>query len=371
MRRWLRLAVVGSAIVALAATGIILTRSVATTIDATAASFAQLTGGGGSAVQYPATGVTLVAQAPCDYWIGGNGNFSTATNWSMGAVPNTAFDACITQTTSSTPPAAADTYTVLVDGGNSVGSLQLGGPGGTQTLQLAGNNMPFSINTVGTINTNGVLLVGDNNASNGYSWLAAGGASSLLTNNGVLKTVQGGGGSRLIRINLTNAATGTVDIAAADTRQDFPTTTINNGTFTVEVGAGFAISGNGGSFANSAGSLTNNGTFSEAGNTFTQRGGTESGNPIFLQGAILDDDLAAGGAKFLLSGGDITGTASQPGVATGQVVTLAGDGTRVLIDKSLTNAGAITLGDAGSGYSWLGMGTNSLVLTNTGHLNTV
>src|SRR5207245_3604066 len=64
------------------------------------------------AVQYPATGVTLVAQAPCDYWIGGNGNFNTASNWSMGAVPNTAFDASITPTSSSTPPAAAHSYTV-------------------------------------------------------------------------------------------------------------------------------------------------------------------------------------------------------------------------------------------------------------------
>src|SRR5438128_3591910 len=317
MRRWLRLAVVGSAIVALAATGSILTRSAATTIDATAASFAQLTGGGGSAVQYPATGVTIVAPAPCDYWIGGNGNFSTATNWSMGAVPNSAFDACITQTTSSTPPAAADTYTVLVDGGNSVGTLQLGGPGGTQTLQLAGNNMPFYINTVGTINTNGVLLIGDNNASNGFSWLAAGGASSLLTNDGMLKTVQGSGGSRLIRINLTNAATGTVDIAAADTRLDAAYTFTNNGTLTVEAGAGFAMSG-GGSFANLGGSITNLGSFGQNGSTFTQRGGPETGNPIFLQAAILDDDLAAGGAKFLLSGGDITGTGTQPGVATGQ-----------------------------------------------------
>ncbi|TMD44909.1 MAG: hypothetical protein E6I86_15970, partial [Chloroflexi bacterium] len=170
-RRWIRAAVLGGAIVGVAAVGLL---AIPRATEA----------------------------ATCDYWIGGNGNFSTASNWSTGAVPNTAADACITQTTSSTPPAAADTYTVLVDSNVAVGTLNLGGASGTQTLQVAGNSSQFLINTIGTINSNGVLLVGDNNVLNGYSLLAAGGSSSLLTNSGLIRTVQGGGGTRLIRINL-------------------------------------------------------------------------------------------------------------------------------------------------------------------------
>jgi hypothetical protein len=385
----------------------------ATTIDATATTFGQLTGGGGSvslngklkvttvgspatssswpvissanrsgqfssldfgllnyAVQYPATGVTLVAQAPCDYWIGGNGNFSTAGNWSTGAVPTSADDVCVNRNTTTTPKAALDSYTVLVDGNVTVNTLTLGAPSGNQTLQLAGNNTQFYLAKTSSINPSGVLNVGDNNVANGNTLLGSGGSGVVLINTGRLNTVQGGGGIRYLRANIINAPAGSVDVGAS-TIADFNTTIFtNNGTFTVEAGVTFAIS-NGSSFTNLAGSVTNLGSLSQNGNTFTQRGGTETGNPVFLQSAILDDDLAAGGAKFVLSGGDITGSGTQPGVATGQVVTLAADGMRVLLDKSLTNAGTITLGDAGTGISWLGMGTNTFVLTNTGHLTTV
>jgi streptogramin lyase len=507
-------------------------------------------------IQYSASAVTLYGLAPCDYWIGGDGNFNTATNWSYGTVPTSADDVCIDRNTNSTPKAALDTYTVVVDSNFTVNTLTLGPRFGSATLQLAGNNTQFFLNNTSSINAGGTLNVGDNNVANGYTWLGNGGGSStVLINAGRLNTVQGGGGIRYLRINLNNFTGGTMDIAASDTRQDTATTTINNSTFTVEPGVTFAISNggaftnlqgtvtnngtfsqtgatfteragsetgnpillaaildddlsagpakftlncpncppqlmtgtstqpgiaagqvvtipsnntqvdvgvgftnagtlnlgdagsvqnvlragnggasltntghlnivqggggvrylripitngasgtvdiaaadtrldaaytftnygtvtvevgagfqilNGGAFSNLGGSVTNNGSFSQTGSTFTQRGGTETGNPIFLQGAILDDDLTAGSAKFLLSGGDITGSGSQPGVATGQVVTIAGDGIRVLLDKSLTNAGTINLGDAGTGYSWLGMGTNNIVLTNTGHLNTV
>src|SRR6202023_1276076 len=43
-------------------------------------------------VQYSANAVTLYGLAPCDYWIGGNGNFNTPSNWSYGTVPTSADD---------------------------------------------------------------------------------------------------------------------------------------------------------------------------------------------------------------------------------------------------------------------------------------
>jgi hypothetical protein len=142
-----------------------------------------------------------------------------------------------------------------------------------------------------------------------------------------------------------------------DTRQDTATTTTNNGTFTVEVGVGFAIS-NGGSFTNLAGSVINSGSFSQTGSTFTQRAGSESGNPVLLKGGILDDDLSAGPAKFTITCPNcppyaLTGSSTQPGVAAGQVVTIAGDNTQVDLSVSLTNAGTVVLGDTGAGYSVL------------------
>src|SRR5437867_4421833 len=251
MRRGVRLGVVGGAAVALVVMGIVVTRSTS-------------------------------QAATCDYWIGGSGNFNAPVNWSTGVVPNSADDACITQTTTSTPPAAADTYTVLFDGISTVNSIQLGAPSGKQTLQLAGNNTQFFLNT-GTINSNGILLVGDGNVSNGYTWLGAASNTSVLTNNGSLETVHAGG---------------------------------------------------------------------------------------------LDDDLSAGPAKFTISCPGcppypLTGTGLQPGVAADQLITIAGDNSWVDLGVSFTNAGTIVLGDAGSGYSVLRGGTNSVVLTNTGYLNTV
>jgi len=64
----------------------------------------------------------------------------------------------------------------------------------------------------------------------------------------------------------------------------------------------------------------------------------------------------------------LTGSGSNPGVAPGQTLTIAANDTFVNIAKNLTNAGTITLGDAGGGYSAL---RGSSLLTNSGRLNTV
>src|SRR5207245_1404797 len=91
---------------------------------------------------------------------------------------------------------------------------------------------------------------------------------------------------------------------------------------------------------------------------------------VLGDGVILDDDLGAGAGLFRFTGaagGTLTGTGSSPGVAAGQVVTIASSDVGVGLATNLTNAGTITLGDAGSGYSLLG----GAPLTNTGVLRTV
>jgi hypothetical protein len=305
------------------------------------------------------------AQADCGaIWVGGvDNNFGTAGNWSTGIVPGAGTDVCITATTTTDPPAVADTYTVILDHSFSVHSLTLGGPNGTQTLVLPAASRTFSLGTDSTITTHGVFTLGDNGG--GYSWLAGPG---VLTNSGHLNTVVGGGGTRYLRTNINNTAAGTIDIGTT-TNQDYGTATSNNGTVTIGA-AGTLVLNGGSSFANYGGTVTNNGAFSVSNGTFTQRGGSESGNAVVLVSSTLDDDTSAAPASFKLAAGinTLTGTGTTPGIAAGQTVTVAANDTYAILAKDLTNAGTITLGDGSGGYSVL---RGTFVLTNSGHLNTV
>jgi fibronectin-binding autotransporter adhesin len=312
------------------------------------------------------------ARATCSTtWVGGtDDNFGTADNWSTKTVPGGGDDVCITATTTTNPAAVADTYTVIINGNFAVHSLMLGGPNGTQTLVIPAANVQLGLGASSVVAPNGVLTLGD--SGGGYSILAG---SGTLTNSGHLNTIQGGGGGniRYLRMSISNAA-GTLDIAAPDTRQDQGTVTSNSGTVTVEppppggVSGGLSLSG-GSSFVNNAGVVTNGGTFSVTGGTFMQRSGSESGNPVFLNGSTLDDDVGAGAALFTFTGnGTLTGSGNNPGVAAGQVVTVSAGNIFVGLGVSLTNAGTVILGDSNGGYSGLqGPGD----LTNNGHLNTV
>ena len=248
-----------------------------------------------------------------------------------------------------------------------IGSGTLTGTGSTpgvaagQLVTVSAMNIQVALGA--SMSNAGTIALGDGNG--GYSWLGPG----VLTNSGHLNTVQGGGNTRYLRLSINNTG-GTVDIGAADTRQDQGTLTSNNGTFTIEAGAGLALSG-GSSFANNGGAVTNSGGFSVSNGTFTQHGGSESGNAVVLVSSTLDDDTSAGAGLFNLNSGTniLTGSGSHPGVATSQVLTIAASNTATNVAKDLTNAGTITLGDAGGGVSIL-RGTGG-GLTNNGQLNTV
>src|SRR5262249_22081180 len=134
----------------------------------------------------------------------------------------------------------------------------------------------------------GTIAVGD--TGGGFAILR--GTGGALTNSGRLNTVAGAGSTRYLRLNITNTATGTVDIASPDTRQDSSdigaTTFTNSGSVVVEAAGGLGLSG-GSSFTNNGGTVTNTGGFSVNGGTFTQRG-MESGNAVVLNNSTLDDD---------------------------------------------------------------------------------
>src|SRR5260370_39000209 len=127
MRRWLRFAVAGGGIVALAAIGILMARS------------------------------TVQAATCSDTWVGGNGNFNTPASWSTGVVPGIADDACITAPPTTVPPATLDTYTVTLNPSVSVRSLTIAGPNGTQTLLSPGRRAQLTLVAATRLSSNGVL----------------------------------------------------------------------------------------------------------------------------------------------------------------------------------------------------------------------
>ena len=234
-----------------------------------------------------------------------------------------------------------------------------------QVVTIAANNT-FT-NLAKNLTNAGTITLGD--GGGGYSVLRG---AFLLTNSGQLNTIAGGGGIRYLRLNITNSAGGTIDIAAPNTRQDSLTLGLPRSPTMARSrsrpASSLALSG-GSSFANNGGAVTNNGVFSVSNGTFTQRGGSESGNAVLLSGSTLDDDLAAGAGLFSFTGnGTLTGSGSKPGVAAGQVVTVSASNVTVALGVNLTNAGTITLGDSGGGFSVL---QKPGALTNSGQLNTI
>ena len=229
-------------------------------------------------------------------WIGGvDGNFGTAGNWSTGTVPGSGDDVCINATTTTSPAAVADTYTVVLNGNFSVHSLTLGGPTGTQTLVVSSGRQ-FNVGADSVVNASGILTLGD--ASGGDSVLN--GPGFTLTNSGHLNTITGGGGTRYLRLNITNTAAGAVDIAGS-TGQDTGTTTANNGAFTIEDNTTLALSG-GSSFTQAA-----CGTFATTidANTTTFGQLTGGGGPVSLDGKLKVTTLgspAVGSSWSIISG---------------------------------------------------------------------
>ncbi len=263
---------------------------------------------------------TAVRAATISWANPASGNWSVAANWSPALVPGPGDDAMIT---------VAGTYTVTMTAFESVLSLTLGGPSGTQTLDTAGNTL-FAHG--GTINSNGVVNV-------------SGGSFNtdpfVLTVSG---TINWSGGT------INDAAitsTGTLLLSGPAVKTAFGTW-LNAGTVTWTGTGAFNVPGistfhnqSGGNF-NVQSDATLDGTFSssffnDAGGTFTKSvtAGTTTVNPEFpnsgtvsLQTGLLSVMSASGyrqgaGATHLL-GGNLS-TPGSSAVISGGV--LDGNGT--------------------------------------------
>jgi hypothetical protein len=219
-----------------------------------------------------------------------------------------------------------------------------------QTITVLGNAAGNASTTLsGTVTNNGIMLL---DSTNGDWGLINGGT---LDNKGTVKTVQDGGGQRYFEAPIINETGATIEVAAADTRQDVNTLTTNKGAFTVDSGAAIALSG-GSSFTNSAGTLTANGTFTEIGGTFTESGGNEAGtNPAVIESAAMVD--SAGTGSFVLEASDsLSGT-----IPSGQTVTLLGSGAgnaiATLTGGTVINSGTLALDSNNGDYALINGGT--------------
>jgi len=306
--------------------------------------------------------------AGCVTWIGGSGDFGSASNWSTGAVPTSNDDVCIDATTTTNPAAAADTYTVTIDNAYyTVNSLTLGGPAGHQAVVIAALNVGLSVNNASSINGNGELDLGS--GAGGFAMLAG---PATVTNAGSLVTV---GGDPRIEVNFVNASGGGVDIARS-TRFDANTTfTQSGGSLTVEANQDLHLSG-GSAFDNLAGTTTNNGEIDVSQGTFVQRAGTVANHFVTMgggPGSTLDDDTGAAAAGFFFTNeagySSLTGTGASPGVAAGQTVVVQNNNMELDLGTNLVNAGTIYDSDSSVG-GYARLGPASATLTNTGHLYT-
>ena len=231
----------------------------------------------------------------------------------------------------------------------------------SQTVTIQGNSACGNSNLTlvgSSVTNNGTVVLESLNGS--YSLITG----VPLTNNGTFRTTQGNGGQRYVRVNLTNAATGSVTIGDFDTRFDQAATTVNNGTFTVSPGAAANI--NGGVFTTTGGTLANNGAINASNVTFNQNGGTGSGNAVMLSYATLNDS-AGTGAFLLQCGGTLAGT-----IAAGQTVTIQGNvacgSTAVnLAAPGVTNNGTLVMDSTNGSYDVL----QGAALANNGTFNLV
>jgi hypothetical protein len=185
-----------------------------------------------------AAGVEASGLPACtDTWTAtSGGNWNTSSDWSTGLVPGSGSVACI---------GGSGTFTVTDDTSPTVGSFQLGGGSGVQTLVVSadGGNTSLSLNSASTVLSNGIFTLAP--TGNGNAFLNGSG-SLTIASGGTLQTY-GASGSNVsyLRVPITNQAGGTLAIGpggpAGTADQDSGTLTTNAGTVQVASGGTLAL----------------------------------------------------------------------------------------------------------------------------------
>jgi hypothetical protein len=259
-----------------------------------------------------ASGGPAGAAACTKAWINTNGSFNEPLNWSPSGVPTGTDVACIT---------ASGTYTVTLEqSGAGVAELVLGGASGTQELKLV--SAPFHETHVGgamTIGTHGVVTM---TSTGGEASVSINSSAALINNSGLIHTVAGTGGNRIIGGQFTNQSGGIIDI---DTTTQFVyggSHLINSGG-TIDMTAPLSVFA-GARITNTSGVINGTGTgqllVTDSNEGFTQVNGTVTGNPVRVHGGAPLNVTGTGASKFWLSGGAKVSGRTVPG----QTVTLIG-----------------------------------------------
>ena len=304
-----------------------------------------------------AVAVPIAHAAACDSWTGGGGDglWTTATNWSAG-LPDSTTDVCIGDV-------ATGTYAVSLNATGTARSITVGGASGTQTLIVGNTYGSLTLSSASSVGVNGVLKL-DLSYDNANSVLAG----STVTNSGTMRvTGITSAGRPYVRSNVVN--NGTLQFEAPETVIDSGVTVTNNGSTTVAANATVIVR-NGATFVNQAGSLANSGAFSvrtgTTAGTFTQVAGVVTGNDPVILGANWNGAGAGAGSFTVLGTSTLTG-----GIAAAQTVRVddtSGHGV-VGIPAAFTNAGTLVLDmNYNNANTILQPSSGTAILTNNGTL---
>lgn len=192
-----------------------------------------------------------------------------------------------------------------------------------------------------------------------------------LTNNGTLRTMGSGTGFRIIAVDVTNAASGTLEVGGPSTMFDpylDGGTMTNDGTISVTPAGGLFVAES--TFVSNPGStldVAGGGTAVVHRGTFRQVGGAVSGGPVVLRnGSTLDD--SAGPGSFVLEPGEapnvLRGALPHDRLVT-VLATAEGDSTATLAGPLVVNDGVLRLVSSAPGRAAVLAGAP---LTNNGWL---
>jgi hypothetical protein len=235
---------------------------------------------------------------------------------------------------------------------------------------FSGHNATIQLGA--TVINDGTLVLDQPNSPANYADLIPN--SSTLVNNGTV-TAQSESTSttpNYLEADLTNNASGTLQVTSGTLKIDEGTTLTNAGTLTVASDAALdATNGNALIINNAAGqnTITNSGTIQLTGNASFTQNGNQAGNPVQIFGAGTLDDETGPGSFDLVDTAKLEGT-----IAAGQTVTAeAIPGHNALIDLTnppVTNNGAIVLDEPAGSTNYSGITPNTATLINNGTITT-
>ena len=293
---------------------------------------------------------TYQAGACSDAWLNPvAGSWNTAADWSTGSVPTASDNVCIT---------VPGEYTVTLTGSASVNSLTLGGTSGAtrQTLLVGGPAASGTLDLAADSSVKRTGVLNMETAAGGESIVKAPAAVTIDSDGEVVSSAKA---TNYLEANLTNEASGTVEIKSGELNQDENTTTTNEGKFEVASGATFAATSSSDLFVNK-GSLANGGTVSLSGNaSWTQEAGTkpQSGGPVSIFNSGKLTDVSGAGSFDLIDTAVLSGTVPNEQTVTADAI--PSHDAEVKISGTVTNEGTLALESPAGGGEALLAGSSS------------